>query len=227
MVPRSPGIDLTCLKGKSESACASACAADSSCAGFLYTVQGSSGAWCWEAPGLRYSWEGYSPVGRACSCPSTATDPTPTPPSYTHLPAGSCCLKASPDWGAWQLSTDGSTFYQRMQPGTTAESDFFQQPGTGGSGSSDSAPASVASVSSAEPAVSSLAATPSGTASVASTDKPSPASTIARIDSTSSCTQAACGDVQPPGGYTCAQQAGQQRQGRALYQNPLAPAAAC
>lgn len=44
-VPRSPGTDLACLKGKTEIACASACAADSRCGGFQYTAQGSSGAW--------------------------------------------------------------------------------------------------------------------------------------------------------------------------------------
>lgn len=44
VVPSAPGADLSCLSGKTERACATACVAAAGCAGFLYTVQGSSGA---------------------------------------------------------------------------------------------------------------------------------------------------------------------------------------
>lgn len=46
VVPASSGQNMSCLSGKYERDCATACASTSGCAGFLYTAQGSSSGAC-------------------------------------------------------------------------------------------------------------------------------------------------------------------------------------
>lgn len=163
------------------------------------------------------AWLAY-PVQPTCSClPLPRTRPwvpscflvchaflLPVPPPDCHPPAARCCLVSGPSWGDAKLSAEGSQMYYRMPAGTTAEDNFFTQRTPWGGGM----PATLA------PAVASGSS--SGTSA-----GPQITAAAPTVPSAAACNQTACADVQPPGGWTCAQQVG------TPFFRPSLPAAHC
>ncbi|PSC71429.1 hypothetical protein C2E20_5236 [Micractinium conductrix] len=105
-----------------------------------------------------------------------------------------CCLKSSPGWEGQSLSRTGEQMYYHLPAGTTTEDDMFAQRTPWGGGAIAPAAATPTPTTSAAPSTASAASPVSGVPS-------------APTASDAPCAQTACDDRQPPGGWTCKQQA--------------------